>query len=181
MASAGSSKTSSAARSTQGSAAYFNVVVLSGAMSLGLWLLVSRGLIAWPPMRLLGSLATVVGCIAACGPIVLVRRGKRELATGDLLWMVGGILVWVHAALALLAGTFRLELVPTPLAPSVMGTFIGTVLIAGWLLNGGSQNWTWTNVIGWMLGCFWVGLGLATVMGVGSIPIRQPFLGFGTP
>ncbi len=171
MAATGSSKANSV-RSSQGSTALFNAVLLSGAMTLGLWLLVSRGLISWPPTRLMGSLATVAGCVAACGPIVLIRRGRTELATGDLLWMVGGILVWLHAALALMAGNFQIEVVPTPLAPKVLATFMGTVLIAAWLLNGTGRNWTWTNILGWLLGSFWVGLGVASVMGVSPVPTR---------
>jgi hypothetical protein len=79
--------------------------------------------------------------------------------------MVGGILVWLHSGLALLAGNFKLAAAPTPLSSQAMATVIGTVMIATWLLNGTGRSWTWTNILGWLLGGFWVGLGVASYTG----------------
>jgi hypothetical protein len=144
----------------QASTALFNAVILTGAVGLGLWLLVARGLMAWPPHRLLASAGTLAGCVAFCGPIVLVRRGRADAALGDLIWMTGGVLIWVHAGLALTSGTFRLDQAATPLAPKAMAIVVGTMLIAGWLVHGTGRSWNWTNVLGWLLGVFWLTLGL---------------------
>ena len=36
------------------------------------------------------------------------------------------------------------------------------VLVAGWRCRLGVRNWSWTNVTGWALGLFWVGMALST-------------------
>ena len=51
---------------------------------------------------MLASLGTVAGCLALVGPIVLFRRGPgSEGGVGNLVWMTGGLLIWVHDLAAL--------------------------------------------------------------------------------
>jgi hypothetical protein len=47
-----------------------------------------------------------------------------------------------------------------------MGLTILAVLIGGWRANGGVRggSWSWTNITGWMLGMFWVGMAAASLV-----------------
>jgi hypothetical protein len=50
----------------------------------------------------------------------------------------------------------------TPLGATTMGLTMLAVMLAGWKSRGkGSLNWT--NLTGWLLGLFWVGLSLYTL------------------
>lgn len=152
-----------------GSAPVFNAVLLGAAVCYGLSILVDRGKLAWPPNQLLASLYTVAGCLALVGPIVLARGESGEGGIGELLWMTGGLLVWVFDAVALIRGDWRTTAWVTPLGYQAMGLTILAVLLAGWRCRVAGRNWSWTNVTGWILGLFWVGLAIASMF-----PGRSP-------
>ena len=141
----------------------FNAVLLGAAVCYGLAILVNRGRLAWPPNQLLASLYTVAGCLALVGPIVLVRGETGEAGLGELLWMTGGLLVWVFDAVAAVRGDWRTTAWVTPLGYQTMGLTILAVLLAGWRCRVAVRGWSWTNVTGWVLGAFWVGLALSTI------------------
>ena len=138
-------------------------LLLVVAIGYGISVLVTHGRISWPPHQLLASLFTVAGCLALVGPIVLIRREGGESGLGELLWMTGGLLVWVFDILAAVRGSWRLTTWATPLDNQTMGLIILAVLIAGWRCKVAGRGWSWTNVTGWVLGIFWVGLALATL------------------
>ncbi len=77
--------------------------------------------------------------------------------------MTGGLLIWVFDAVALVRGDWRSTAWVTPLSHQTMGLTILAVLLAGWRCRVTSRNWSWTNVTGWILGLFWVGMALAAV------------------
>ncbi len=139
----------------------FNALLLAAAVGYGLMLLVNRGRLSWPPNQLLASLYTVAGCLAVVGPIVLARGSEGEPALGELLWMTGGLLIWVFDGVALLRGDWKTTAWVTPLGYQTMGLTILAVLLAGWRCRVAGRNWSWTNVTGWILGLFWVGMALA--------------------
>jgi hypothetical protein len=145
----------------------FNALLLLIALSYALWLLVSRGRLSWPPTELLAGASTLAGCLALVGPIVLFRRDASESGLGDLLWMTGGILLWVFDVAGLYQGGARSISWVAPMGSRAMGLTILAVLLAGWRLRGGEMGgrpWSWTNVTGWVLGLFWVGLALASFL-----------------
>src|SRR4051812_22643667 len=158
-----SSRTSSPASSTSspGTGPVFNAVLLGAALSYALAILVDRGKLSWPPTQLLASLYTVAGCLALVGPIVLARAESGEGGLGELLWMTGGLLVWVFDALALLRGEWQTAALVTPLGYQTMGMTILAVWLAGWRCRVAGRGWSWTNVTGWVLGLFWVGMAVA--------------------
>jgi hypothetical protein len=45
-----------------------------------------------------------------------------------------------------------------------MGLTILAVLLAGWRCRLVGRNWSWTNVTGWLLGLYWVGMALVTFL-----------------
>ncbi|MGE3822297.1 MAG: hypothetical protein AB7I30_23030, partial [Isosphaeraceae bacterium] len=113
------------------------------------------------------------GCLALIGPIVLWRSEAGEGGLGELLWMTGGLLVWVLDAVALLQGEWRTTSLVTPLGYRMMGLTMLAVLLAGWRGRAGGRNWSWTNVTGWVLGVFWVGMAFTTLWpgrGMGLAP-----------
>lgn len=140
-----------------------NAVLMAGALAAGLYLLVARGRLSWPPTELLANAYTLAGCLALVGPIVLARRGggEGESGLGDLLWMTGGALVWIFDLAAVLGGRGGATSWATPIHSRTMGLMVLAVLLAGWRTRGAGRSWSWTNVIGWALGAFWVGLALA--------------------
>lgn len=149
-----------------------NAIMVASALAVGIWLLVERGRLSWPPSELLSSCYTLAGCLALVGPILLFRREPGEGALGELLWMTGGLLLWVYNLTALLRGDIQAHSWATPLAMAPMGMAILAVLLAGWRLQPGSgKTWAWTNVIGWILGLFWVGMGLYAL-----VPTASPSL-----
>jgi hypothetical protein len=141
-----------------------NAVLLGAAAAYAFWLLVARGRVSWPPSDLIANTSTLAGCLALVGPLVLLRRVGPDSGVGDTLWMTGGLLIWVFNAAALLRGEGRLAAIPTPIASSMMGLVMVAVLIASWRIRGGNRSWAWTNVTGWALGVFWVGLAVATLL-----------------
>lgn len=162
----------SAPRSSPGAAPtsgpVFNAVLLAAAVCYGLVLLVNRGRLSWPPNQLLASLYTVAGCLALVGPVVLARGGDGETGLGELLWMTGGLLVWVFDVVAVLRGEWRTTAWVTPLGYQTMGLTILAVLLAGWRCRVAGRTWSWTNVTGWVLGLFWVGMAVAA-LGAGRV------------
>jgi hypothetical protein len=130
----------------------------------GLILLVSRGKVSWPPHQLLASIYTLAGSLALIGPIILARRESAEGGLGELLWMTGGLLVWVFDAVALINGQWRTVAWATPLSYQTMGLTILAVLLAGWRCGHAGRNWSWTNVTGWVLGLFWVAMAVVTFL-----------------
>jgi hypothetical protein len=157
-------KRAAAGGNTAVSAPVLNALLLAAAAGYGLWLLVARGRVSWPPHELLASLFTISGCIALVGPILLARRDTDESGLGDLQWLAGGVLIWIFDVAAVLRGeTARLSWA-TPLAAMPMGLTMLAILLAGWRTGGRFGSWSWTNITGWLLGLFWVGLGLASLV-----------------
>ncbi|CAN5899726.1 hypothetical protein BH23PLA1_BH23PLA1_11570 [soil metagenome] len=149
-----------------------NATLLGSAIGYGLWLLVQRGGISWPPRELLAGGFTLAGCLALVGPIVLnPRAAASEGGLGEFLWMTGGLLVWVFDLAAVSRGEMRSVNFATPLDPETLGLIVLAVLLAGWRARSRSWNWAWTNVIGWILAIFWIGLALMELL-----PDRLPSL-----
>jgi hypothetical protein len=146
-----------------------NALVVGTAFAAGLAILVARGRVGWPPHHLLTSLYTVAGCLALVGPVVLGRSDAAGGGLGELLWMTGGLLIWVNDAAAVARGQWRSASWVTPLDHQSMGLIVLAVLLAGWRCRLIGRSWSWTNVTGWILGLFWVGLALAT-----WVPSRLP-------
>jgi hypothetical protein len=165
-----SAKPPASASPSSASSPILTASLLAGAVGVGLWTLVERGRVSWPPTQLLASLFTVAGCLALVGPVLLVtRKGKEEGGLGELLWMAGGLIVWVFDLAAVLKGEWRGLAWTSPLGYQAMGLTILAVLIAGWRWRSGSRDWSWTNVTGWLLGLFWVGMGLSTMAPPGHL------------
>lgn len=165
------SKRISAGGSMAGGSALLNAALLAGALSLGLWMLVSRGQMTWPPSRLLANLYTIAGCLALVGPLVLARRGA-EGALGDLIWMTSGTLLWITDIASVVQGNLKLANWATPLTYQPMGFLALAILIAGWRIHGARHTWTWTNIVGWILGLFWIGMALATLWPGAAVALR---------
>ncbi len=159
-----SSSTTAVSAGTSASGPLVNTILLAAAVCYGLAILVNRGRMSWPPDQLLASLYTVAGCIAVVGPIVLFRGDSGEAGLGDLLWMTGGLLVWVFDAAAAVRGDWQSTAWVTPLGYQTMGMTILAVLLAGWRCRVSGRVWSWTNVTGWVLGLFWVGMAVVSML-----------------
>ncbi len=137
--------------------------LVSGALVYGLWLLISGGRVSWPPTELLSGASTLAGCLALIGPLVLARREGGDAGLGELAWMTGGLLFWVNDLGSLIQGGWRSVSWVAPLGMRALGLTILAVLAAGWRLRGtGGRSWSWTNVTGWALGIFWIGMAVAS-------------------
>jgi len=149
-----------------------NALLMAAAAGYGLWILVTKGRVSWPPNELLAGAYTLAGCLALVGPAVLFRRegagGGGGL--GELLWMTGGLLIWVFDVAAAARGELRTLSWATPLGVQGMGLTMLAVLLAGWRTRGGSRDWSWTNVTGWLLGLFWVGMAVTTFVPARALP-----------
>ncbi len=146
-----------------------NALLIGAAVAYGLWILVARGRVEWPPHHLLAGAYTLAGCLALVGPLVLARTQSPEGGgLGELLWMTGGILIWTYDILGALRGEWRTTAWATPLGQQALGMTILAVLLAGWRCRLGVRNWSWTNVTGWALGLFWVGMALSTTLTGGA-------------
>jgi hypothetical protein len=137
-------------------------ILLLGALGWALGLLFQKGMLAWPPVRLLSALATVAGCLALVGPIILSRSGKVGGSLGELIWMTGGLLIWIFNLVSVANGDLRGVDWATPLGPRSMGLIILAVMLAGLRSGLAGRDWSWTNVTGWALGLFWVGMAVAS-------------------
>jgi hypothetical protein len=141
-----------------------NMLLVGAALSCGLGILVQRGRVAWPPHQLLAAAYTLAGCLALVGPLVLARREPAEGGLGELLWMTGGLLTWIYDGVAVVRGRGPATTWATPLSVPTMGLTLLAVLVAGWRCRLGGSTWSWTNVTGWVLGLFWVGLAVANLV-----------------
>ena len=138
-----------------------NLVILGAAAAYGVWLLVARGRMSWPPTDLVANLFTLAGCIALAGPVILLRRDVGEGGVGDSAWLTGGVLLWVFNLASLARGDGRWATLATPISASTLGLTMLAVVVAAWRMRGGGNSWSWTNLTGWVLGIFWVGVALA--------------------
>jgi hypothetical protein len=135
-----------------------NALLVAASLLCGAWLLVQKGRLTWPPYQLLASLSTLAGCLALVGPLILIRSGQVEGSLGELLWLTGGLLVWFFDIEAVIQGHWKTIPLATPLHDRTLGLAILAVLLAGWKCGLADRNWSWTNVIGWLLSAFWVGM-----------------------
>jgi hypothetical protein len=135
-----------------------NAVLITVAVLVCAALLVERGRLTWPPYQLLSSLSTLAGCLALVGPLILFRSGEIEGSLGELMWLTGGLLVWFFDIEAVALGRLKTVLWATPLSERTLGLAILSVLLAGWKCGLAVRNWSWTNVMGWILSTFWVGM-----------------------
>ena len=141
-----------------------NALWLGIALCYGVSTLVSRGRLHWPPTQLLASTYTVAGCLALVGPILLHRKQAGEVGLGELIWMAGGLAIWVFDGAAVARGETRTLAWATPLGYQPMGLMILAVGLAAWRCRIVGSNWSWTNVTGWMLGIFWVGMAAGSLL-----------------
>src|SRR4051794_34631105 len=148
-----------------------NALLVAAALGSGMAMLVTHGRMSWPPHQLLSSVFTVAGCLAMIGPVVMARGEGGDRGLGELLWMTGGLLVWVYDVVALARGQWRSMAWATPLGAQTMGLTILAVLLAGWRCRLAGRSWSWTNVTGWILGLYWVGMAVSTF-----IPARSSLL-----
>jgi hypothetical protein len=139
-----------------------NAVLVGAALIWGASLLYQRGRLTWPPYQLLASISTLAGCLALVGPVILARTGELEGSLGELMWLVGGLLVWIFDIEGVLQGRWRTIHWATPLTDRTMGLTMLAVLLAGWKCGMADRNWSWTNVTGWVLSAFWVGMAFST-------------------
>src|SRR3954447_25722308 len=96
-------------------------LLLGAAFCYGLGTLFARGRLTWPPDQLLASTFTVAGGLAMIGPILLHRREAGEIGLGELLWMAGGLGVWIFDLAAVVRGEARTLSWATPLGYEAMG------------------------------------------------------------
>ena len=160
----GSRPSAAAASSSPVSNPLANALLLAAAFGIGLATLVSKGRLSWPPHQLLASTYTVAGCLAMVGPLVLARVDSSERGLGDLLWMTGGLLIWIFDGAAAARGLWQSQPWATPLGYETMGLTMLAVLVAGWRCKLGARHWAWTNVTGWLLGIFWVAMAITTLV-----------------
>jgi hypothetical protein len=152
---------------------WVNALLLGAALSYGIGLLFVRGRVSWPPYQLLANLYTVAGCLGLVGPILLGRSDSSPFGLGELLWMAGGMVIWTHDLAALARGDARTAAWSTPLGYQPMGLTMLAVLLAGWRCRLGGAQWSWTNVTGWILGLFWVGMAVSTLVPAGSLGLAS--------
>jgi len=141
-----------------------NALLLGVALCYGTGTLFARGRLDWPPTQLLASAYTVAGCLALIGPVLLHRRDSCEVGLGELLWMAGGLVIWVFDLAAVARGEARTIFWATPLGYQPMGLTILAVFLAAWRCKVAGPGWTWTNVTGWALGLFWVAMAATTLI-----------------
>ena len=134
------------------------------ALIYGVGILVSRGRVQWPPTELLTSAYTVAGCLALVGPVLLHRRDGGTIGLGELLWMAGGLVIWVFDGAAVARGETRALAWATPLGIQPMGLTMLAVGLTAWRCRVGGANWSWTNVTGWALGIFWVTMAATSLL-----------------
>lgn len=137
-------------------------LLLVGAVGWSIGLLVRKGMVTWPPTHLLSCLATIAGALALVGPFILSRAGRGGGGLGELLWLTGGLLIWIFNIVGVAGGRLTTLNWATPLGERTMGLIILAVLLAGLRAGLAGRDWSWTNVTGWALGVFWVGLAFAS-------------------
>jgi hypothetical protein len=141
-----------------------NTLIIAAAAAYAVYLLVARGRLDWGLQDFLTAAYTLAGCLALVGPLVLLRPGVSPgTGLGELAWLTGGLLVWVFNLANLVQGNARPHTWVTPLSATTMGLTILAVMLAGWRARG-KGTLHWANLTGWVLGLFWVGLGLYTIL-----------------
>lgn len=139
-----------------------NAILIAIALGWGLSLLVQRGRMTWPPYALMSSLATLAGCLALVGPVILFRSSEMQGSLGELAWLTAGVSIWLFDIAAMIQGQWRTMSWATPLSDRTLGLIVLAVLVAGWRCGLAQRNWSWTNVAGWMLSAFWVGMAICS-------------------
>jgi hypothetical protein len=142
--------------------AIINALLIGAAVAWGIGLLVQKGRLTWPPYALLASLSTLAGCLALVGPLILSRSGEIEGSLGELSWLAGGLLVWLFDAEALARGQWKNLHWATPLHDRTMGLMVLAILLAGWRCGLSQWKWSWTNITGWVLSAFWIGMAIGS-------------------
>ena len=123
---------SSSAASGSSDHAVTNAILLAAAARAGLEPALPAREAHLAPLALLSSLSTLAGCLALVGPLILARSGSREGSLGELVWLTGGLLVWLFDLAGTLQGQARTLNWATPLGERTMGLVILAVLLAGW-------------------------------------------------
>lgn len=135
----------------------------------GLYLLVDRGAIGWPPSQLMGPASTLAGSVAMVGPIVLWKKvGGSDASVGDLVWMAGGLFLWLLDLSAIAEGRSGRMDWAVPAEPRVLGCFAVAVMVAGWTSGHARWAWTWSGITGSILGGIWVSRMVLELMGGGA-------------
>jgi hypothetical protein len=165
------SKPVASASSGSNSPPLVNALLVTSALGYGLWLLVNRGHVSWPPSDWVASLYTVAGCLALVGPVLLLRRNPPGAGLGEHLWLTAGLLVWIFDLAAAWGGHARGLAWATPINSQGLGLTLLAVLAASWRGREGGRDWSWSNVTGWVLGLFWIGLGLASLLPTGTLGV----------
>jgi hypothetical protein len=135
-----------------------NALLVGAALVWGTMLLVRGGRLTWPPYALLNNLSILAGCLALVGPVVLLRTGEFSGSLGELVWLTGGLLVWIFDIEGIVRGQWRSTQWATPLHDRAMGLIMLAVLVAGWKCGLAGWKWSWTNCTGWLLCTFWIGM-----------------------
>ncbi len=143
---------------TASNPAIANAVLIAAAVVGCGAALVERGRLTWPPYELLSSLSTLAGCLALVGPLILIRAGQIEGSLGQLMWLTGGLFVWLFDVEAVAQGRWKTVMWATPISERTLGIAMLAVLLAGWKCGLANRNWSWTNVMGWILSAFWIGM-----------------------
>lgn len=125
--------------------------------------MVRRGELAWPPTDLIQALGTFAGCLALAGPLIIRRDLQSEIGLGDLLWVAGGLLIALTDSVALIRGQYRSVHWAMPLGAETMGLVILAVGLAVWRAGLARPGWSWTNLTGCALACFWVSTAVASL------------------
>lgn len=156
-------KSSSSRSVTTGSSAQplWNAAIMAAAIVAAFWLLVARNRLSWPPKELLAGATTLAGCLALAGPLVELRRGDQERGVGDLAWLASGFLLWVFDLQTAFRGAARGWNWTNPLGTQSMGLTMLAIVLAGRFHTRGGPQWTWTNILGWSLAVFWIGVGFS--------------------
>lgn len=157
------SKSTSSRSVATGSSAQpmWNAAIMGVAIVAAFWLLVASNRLSWPPRELLAGATTLAGCLALAGPLVELRRGEQERGVGDLAWLASGFLLWVFNLVAAFHGAPRGWNWTNPVGTRSMGLTMLAIVLAGRFHTRGGAQWTWTNILGWSLAVFWIGVGLS--------------------
>lgn len=140
-----------------------DALLVAAALAMGLGVLIARGRMSWPPTQLLQGGFTVAGCLALVGPVVVGRRAEGGAGVGELTWLSVGLLIWLFDLAAASRGEWPDLAWATPIGARTLGITVLAIMIGGWRCGLGGRNWSWTNVIGWTLGLFWVGLAFGAI------------------
>lgn len=134
-----------------------NALLLAGSLAYAIHLLVQAGAMRWPPTELFQAASTVAGCLALVGPLILWRSGiGAQPSLGDLVWLNCGLVVWVCNLISISRGEMPGKSWVAPIEPSLMGSLAIGCALASWKGAGARWVWSWTSVVGSLLGLFWM-------------------------